>query len=363
MLALAKVLIPIIFLAFLKTYPALASDKCGEVNLAAPGEYFNKVPVMDQASSQICYAFTASQLIGFLLVQGKSFFKAMPFIQEVNPYSIAIRYAKAFNHKDLYQGGVACKAMRNVAGSFVCKKDKGFSSEMEILILSRKFENCLKFKDVNCVEILERYSFISEQQLYQLSTTDFVALVEENTCLKKDRVFVPTSVNCDYTNDETKKSSYFWDQTNLSLNEKFPVELGLSNYLFSYKSLQRDLYKIDRSRVWDSLEFSLRYLPHSVLVIGRKLNKKTKKCQYLVRNTMGRSWCPKGVVDKRRWDCDFKSGGIWINDKELFDATFQVSTIKNQNNRSAHDFKRLFNQSFDVREITPMTLDTLKIDL
>jgi hypothetical protein len=50
---------------------------------------------------------------------------------------------------------------------------------------------------------------------------------------------------------------------------------------------------------------------HAVIVIGRRPNPKTNRCEYLIRNSWGTNWCRSSP-----WECDAK-GQVWVDGEEL----------------------------------------------
>lgn len=64
---------------------------------------------------------------------------------------------------------------------------------------------------------------------------------------------------------------------------------------------------------------------HASLIIGRRPNPKNpKSCQYLVRNTWGKS-CGGYSKD---WDCEAEKGSLWIDSDTLGQAIYELQTLR-----------------------------------
>ena len=62
---------------------------------------------------------------------------------------------------------------------------------------------------------------------------------------------------------------------------------------------------------------------HGSIVIGRRLNSKTNTCQYLVQNTWGSSCNPYP-------DHDCENGSVWIDEKQLTENTYEIFRLEKQ---------------------------------
>jgi hypothetical protein len=304
---------------------APSSEDCSPVNLTAKKQIYNGIPTYDQGGGQICFAYTAAQLIeGQRVQQGHKYKKS----ESINPLSLALSLAIAAGAKDLQQGGVACEAVEHARKNLICPSTKSFSSPDEIERLIIDFKNCKNSSSKkSCEAKLEKLK-LNKDVLLQDNPLLYVREIENSRCSEKDKIKldIPSCIN---ENDESKSSNYYRKKVDTVFNSESPrpVEIGFSMNLLSYTGNENKKYIIERTVEPDGNFFSLKYKPHSSILLGRKMGK-NGQCQYLLRNTQGSEFCPMGIVERLGWECDTKSGGIWINQKELFESTFQVSNIE-----------------------------------
>ena len=297
---------------------------CSTVNLASPSQIFYGIPTYDQGGGQICFAYTAAQLIeGQRVLNGHKYDRR----EAINPLSIALSLAIENGQQDLQQGGVACEAVNHARSTSACPESKSFgdASEIENHILEFKF--CSQnLKTSKCEKILSKYN-LKKNIFLQKNPLMYVKEIENSMCAKSDRI-VLNIPECKYDNDEAKSSEFYRKSVDDVFNSKSPrpVEIGYSMNLLSYSGNDKKSYIIERKTEPDVFLFSIKYKPHSSILIGRKIGR-NGQCQYLLRNTQGKEFCPTGIVMNRGWECDKKSEGIWINAKELFESTFQISKI------------------------------------
>ncbi len=227
----------------------------------------------------------------------------------------------------MQQGGIACEAVNHARMNSACPEAKSFSDagEIEQHILDFKFCN-KNLKADRCEKLLSQYN-LSKNIFTQNNPLNYVKAIEDSRCSKSDRI-VLNIPECKYDNDESKSSAFFRKSVDDVFNSKTPrpVEIGYSMHLLSYSGNDKKSYIIERKVEPDGIIFSLRYKPHSSILLGRKLGK-NGQCQYLLRNTQGKEFCPSGIAMNRGWECDKKSEGIWINARELFESTFQISKV------------------------------------
>ncbi|MBY0517304.1 MAG: hypothetical protein K2P81_10365 [Bacteriovoracaceae bacterium] len=297
---------------------------CSPVNLAAPGNIHQDIPVFDQVGSQICFSYAAMQLI-----ESQRVSLGHKYTQEaaISPLSMALGLAYSNGQKNLQQGSTPCRAIEYARTHEVCPEGKTFKSSEEIIEHSKQFSNCKSDSaHPDCKKVLKIVSKESSI-LKQDNPLAYVLAVENSMCSPADKIKLDIP-KCENLNDESQPSSVFKQKVDAVFDSSNPrpVQIGYSMHIFSYDGNEKEKYKILREVNPDVIDFSLKYKPHASILLGRRLNKKNK-CQYLLRNTMGSSFCPSGIVDKRGWECDSKSGGIWINQDEIFDATFEVSSI------------------------------------
>lgn len=301
---------------------AAPDPACTTVNLTGNRQIYNGIPTYDQGGGQICFAYTAAQLIeGQRVIGGHVYDKG----GAINPLSIALSLAIKKGQTDLQQGGVACEAVNHARQTPACPVSKSFTNAGEIEKHITEFRECKKNPDSqNCSQLASNFNrdiFIQENPLL------YVKAVEDRRCSDKEKILLDIP-ECKYDNDESKPDAFFKKSVDDVFNSKTPrpVEIGYSMNLLSYSGIDKKSYKIERKIEPDVVNFSLKYKPHSSILLGRKIGK-NGQCQYLLRNTQGKDFCPSGIVSKMGWECDKKSEGIWINAAELFESTFQISKV------------------------------------
>ncbi len=301
------------------------AGSCEEVNLTDQHQVFHGIPTFDQGGGQICYAYTAAQLVeGERVAQGHVFRRE----EAISPMSIALNYALANGQQNLQQGGITCHAIEAMGNRSACPSAKSFKNLDDVAIYIAQFENCrAKKSSADCLTISSKVgSARAVQLLSQSNPLFYVKAIEDQMCFEKDRIRVNIP-KCEMVNEETFTADLYRAKADavFNLRRPKPVEIGFSAHLLSYSGFPAKKYVISRKAEDDGFMFSIRYKPHSSMLLGRRL--KNNKCQYLLRNSMGRSFCPSGLVQSAGWECDAKSEGIWINAKELFDATFEISYL------------------------------------
>lgn len=299
---------------------AAAGGSCGYVNLTDKGQAFHEIPPYDQDGGQICHAYTAAQMIeGERVTQGHRYSAR----EAASPLSIAINHALRKGQTDLQQGGITCHSVESAKASAVCPEGKSFKSIEEVVTLINDFKSCKEKNAGACARAKSRLG-ADVTSLAQGNPLVFVKAIEDMTCKASDRITLRMA-KCDYVNEETYTADYYRTRAdkNFDLAKPKAIEIGYSKHLFNYDKNAAKQYVIDRAPQDDDLMFSIRYQPHASMLLGRRMN--AGRCQYLLRNTMGRSFCPEGIVKANGWQCDSKSGGVWINAKELFEATFEIS--------------------------------------
>ncbi len=301
-----------------------ADNSCSTVNLTSNNQIFNGIPTYDQGGGQICFAYTAAQIIeGQRVMGGHKYNKD----KAINPLSIALSLAIKSGQTDLQQGGVACAAVNHARKNPVCPVSKSFKTAAEIEGHIDEFKECSKNPESQKCKTLATKFNCNPKVFGQNNALIYVKAIEDSKCpdSEKIRLNIP---ECVYTNDESKPNTHFKKLVDNVFNSKKPrpVEIGYSMNLLTYSGIEKGSYKVARKIEENVVDFSLRYKPHSSILLGRRMNK-NGKCQYLLRNTQGKDFCPSGIASRMGWECDKKSEGIWINEKELFESTFQISNV------------------------------------
>lgn len=317
-----------LFVVFLTLFAssswAESPNECRPLNLTLPGQAFHRIPTYDQGGGNICFAYTAAQLIeGQRVLSGHRFRTN----EAVSPISIALAHALANGESNLQQGGITCDAIEVAKMTSVCPKSKSFQDITEVELLLSEFQECRGGKAKVCQKIRTRLGSAAVQVLAQSNGLIYLKAVEDIRCSAKDRISLRLP-KCERINEETFPPEVFHNQVDLvfdSANPR-PVQIGYSMHLLSSTGNPAKRYIISRSPEPDDLMFSFRYKPHASILLGRRW--KNGRCQYLLRNSQGASFCPMGIVKANDWECDSKSEGIWINAQELFESTFEVSNFQ-----------------------------------
>ncbi len=311
--------------AFLFSHLAFAApDSCSTINLTSTSQIYHGIPTYDQGGGQICFSYTAAQLIeGQRVIAGHRYERG----EAINPLSMALSLAIKNGQRDLQQGGVACEAVNHARTTPICPEAKSYSDAGQIEQHISDFKFCHKNASTErCEKLLELFR-LDKKIFAQDNPLNYVKAIEDTKCSSADKIVLKIP-ECKYDNDEAKSSAFFRKAVDNVFDSKTPrpVEIGYSMNILSYSGNEKKSYIIERKTEPDVINFSLRYKPHSSILLGRKMGK-NGQCQYLLRNTQGKEFCPIGIVAKRGWECDSKSEGIWINANEIFDSTFQISKI------------------------------------
>jgi hypothetical protein len=313
---------------------AHAVDACSYVNLTDPGKPMEKMPVYDQVGD-ICFNYTAVQVYDAtrIALGDKSGLLS-------DPSYLAVDGAYRRGHKDLQQGGEMCVAYENLRTFGACSQQsmpKGSESRVHELIAffnENKKLSAAEFKQLyeQKFKRQENQYLDWEMALRKDNPLFFARMVFTTQCATRNYVHAKVP-KCVMKDDDKTPSSEFRKMVDASLSTKnpLPVEIGYSKNIFSYNK-SPESYTIKREKMNES-DFIFKYQPHSSLIIGRRKNDKGI-CQYLLRNTMGKSFCPEAIVKERGWECA-KNGDVWIHADFLMDSTFQVSYV-NQNDKNSH---------------------------
>lgn len=65
---------------------------------------------------------------------------------------------------------------------------------------------------------------------------------------------------------------------------------------------------------------------HAVILIGRRKNPETNRCQYLIKNSSGANTCLDGISND--WQCEKKIGSLWVDADKIAEATGRIEVIR-----------------------------------
>ncbi|MNL16203.1 hypothetical protein D3C87_1372330 [compost metagenome] len=140
--------------------------------------------------------------------------------------------------------------------------------------------------------------------LDQSNRANFMKKLRDQTC--KNRVDVS---NIEAVTDRafTKKGRLeLFDQIDEQLNNKNIIEIGYDASILTSTDFETKSTKAN----------------HSSLVVGRRFNDKTMSCEYLIRNSWGKS------CGSYRGDLDCEEGNIWIPKEDLIKDLSEITYIK-----------------------------------
>lgn len=64
---------------------------------------------------------------------------------------------------------------------------------------------------------------------------------------------------------------------------------------------------------------------HAVVIMGRRLNPATQRCELLIQNSWGGKCSGYG---KSSWECESTGGRVWIEDREVFSNAIEVDYLQ-----------------------------------
>lgn len=153
------------------------------------------------------------------------------------------------------------------------------------------------------------------------------------SCYSQGSVITATEIPaCVEIRAPASPDSFFIDQLNhrLELPNAQPTTISYCDQVLTqgsaYSGVNRDPGFTGRQCVDAAHPDSL--FRHASLVIGRRINPQTNRCQFLVRNSWG-SQCmtgtPRRPVYAPEWDCDH--GNIWVDTDALAKNTYELQYL------------------------------------
>ena len=313
--------------------------ECSDKRLDEPGGVMEKMPVQDglMASLNICYSEVAAQLIDANRIQQG---QTDGFV--TNPVYLSLNADKSLSgfgqYGVLYDGsilngldskkfifgnefGSVCDAVRGVRGKQLCsdKAMPDLSTKQDFVnVWERTSSNAEKYSVFECP--------VGKQSPYVAagSTISIIQSLAEQECDQSTRVPMPDMTCASNLRKTPRKNEVILDQ---ALKKGLPAGVEVcDNFLF----------KAGPKMYFDSMDDEASKVPvhqmmpdncsgHSMLVIGRRKNPKTNKCQYLLRNSWGVKACQyyRGLPSS---DCD-KNGQTWVDDDTLLTNTKNVDVV------------------------------------
>ena len=307
-------------LLFLALIPSvLFANSCDHKNLiTTPDSPFNKIPVYDQGRINICYAYTAAQLLDYELIKdGLS-------SRSIHPAWLALKDAAAMNKAEISLGSTrrALTALFNdynrhydvVAKEIGKWAQTANVSETEILTflesftqqfkrsgsLQVAFKDALKANEANCPPNATWNKLIPQlENIAAFTTTQIMSKLLIPKC-NEYKAKIPAK-NVKLANNLGPQFSSnilnHLDQKNA------PVEVSYC------LNIWRNPTYTGRTSP-SNLNFKSDCYMHSSLVVGKK--KVNNSCHVLIRNTWGNGW----DQNNEKWNCvcKHKSTGQFVDD-------------------------------------------------
>jgi hypothetical protein len=255
------------FLLFLILSFNVLADDCSSVNLITePNSPFKNIPVYNQGSLNICYAYTAAQILDWYQMKNGATKRT------VHPAWAALQYALKRNKTKL-EIGHPKEAMESVRLALNCDYD---AVETALKSLSRNES------DTSVLLSIERGTFRSPAGLTPVDTLK-EALDKHCSPDKRTFVMVPEVERLNYNtlNDDQAYETFL--STKLATA---PSPVSIAYCANVWKTPDFDGIDMDKNGKRDLVRKGCEY--HESLVVGKKMM--GNSCHFLVRNTWGNRW-------------------------------------------------------------------------
>ncbi|MFL5785601.1 MAG: hypothetical protein ACJ76H_13375 [Bacteriovoracaceae bacterium] len=252
------------FLIFILSLNVFADD-CDPVNLITEtNSPFQKIPVYNQGALNICYAYSAAQILDWYQMKNGATKRT------VHPAWAALQYALKRN-KDKLEIGHPKEAMESVRTSFNCDYDAVESALKE-----------LSPTESNVLVAIERGTFRSPASH---TPVEILRQALEKNCSPDKRTFVmvPEVERLNYRtlNDDEAYEKF--------LSTKFssaPSPVSIAYCANVWKTPEFDGIDVNVMGQRDVVKKGCEY--HESLIVGQKML--GNSCHFLVRNTWGDRW-------------------------------------------------------------------------
>jgi hypothetical protein len=337
-------------LALLLTLATLGhstDDDCGsgeEIRLDKPGKWgvelpgvppeqwrgsMQDIPVMDQGDVGICYSYSGSEMIDAYRFSHKPPRGDMNLSHRTSPTESAVEYKYGANP----DGGQICGLVdsvkmhkscdaKDIEGEFLLNDKTGEQAHKEMAQLAASMslddtsdpngfyyrEGASGFCPVN--------SDIGFDNVLDLNrgTRDIVSKLQNAFSLATEncrRIPLSSSLTCNFKRPLSNAPERLRSNLNVAMDQPSPVQpVGM---IICADVIEKGSHAPDKN-------VSCGY--HAVVVIGRRKNPTTGKCDFLVRNSWGTS-C-NGVSPE--WQCD--GGNIWMDSTALTTHADSTETLE-----------------------------------
>ena len=271
----------ILSLLLVFSFHAIAQD-CGPVNLVTMKDSpFRKIPVYDQKDTNLCYAYSAAQLVDYhRILNGAT-------ERSVHPAWVALNYAKAKNKTNLYIGHTK-EAIESLRESRNCRYNA----------VSYALVSWAGRKDATETGILGAIEKFSGGQ----TPVEVASMIVGPACPEDAREDLRLPSVRKFNFEQLPDDDSFEKFLKGRLDEApFPVSIAYCSRVWKEKDY--DGIKVNASGKRDSLDRNCDY--HESLIVGKR--KAGGSCQLLVRNSMGNGYWAK--QEKSKCLCRSKTTG------------------------------------------------------
>ena len=269
-------------------------------------------PVRNQGMDGWCYAFTVANLVSWK--SGKDISAAaVAFGYSDNGYHDLYRMLGA-NQNFITNQGFTTAAFRASKAKGFCLESElpsegfnGIETNVPLAVLDKMGKEVISGKiskdDFNKFAA-KAFPNLSKEQINEVldrasKSTYFNKLVRKSC---EHRVSAKDMEMSFFNNLDPKTFGKELDQ---HLNELRPVEIGYNGHFFTHPYTPSGLAY------------------HSSLLVGRRMNNKTGQCEYLLKNSYGKSWKPAASEE-----FESEGGYAWVPKARMIEATRNASYVK-----------------------------------
>jgi len=363
----------LVFLLLILSSHAFGND-CKEVNLVTKkGSPFNKIPVYDQDGAGLCYAYAASQIVDYHLIQKGSKSRS------IHPLWVSLKYSDSEWFKSDLTGGRGNDAIKALLKSGNCHQAQVTNGLSE-------WAKKAKLKEAELIGFLEKVipkinsqyrgaaftrspfkaplpteaevkdtikKVIHDFKPYCSATADLEKLMPEllnigimsservvgslvlNECKKITKLNIPNPIR-----EEPKKDEDYARILKARLNKNAPVTIS-----YCAKVLYDPKYDGLSDSFWSSRNTASECGRHESLIVGKKMV--NNQCHFLLRNSWGagfgsstKSWkclCKNKKTGAFLDNCErskhnngqYTVEGCWINESSLSKNTYGITYLAN----------------------------------
>ncbi|WP_413559120.1 hypothetical protein [Bdellovibrio sp. HCB209] len=268
-------------------------------------------PVRNQGTDGWCYAYTVANMVSWKT--GKEISAAaVAFGYTDNAYHDLYRLLGMTQHQVTNQGFTTAAFRASKSKGFCLEKElpsegfNGIEGKMPLAVLDKMGKEAISGK-ISQDEFMKvakaMFPNLSKEQFAEVlkkagKDTYFNKLVN-NSC--KNRISGNGLEMSFFQKLDNKK---FATQIEQHLQEGRPVEIGYNADFFKYANSPSGMAY------------------HSSLLVGRRMNAKTGQCEYLLKNTYGKSWKPDSS------EFESEGGYAWVPKARMIEATRNASYVK-----------------------------------